>query len=789
MEAIAGFSVGGRFPRLLFPASPSSPSSKSRTIFHRRLGSFRLSASRDEAPKFDKWDQMELEFGRLLGEDPKLTLAKIMARKLNPDASYLDVEKEYRKKKGKLDDSMISALKDLTLEGKLLEKPQNRNLPSQMPETKSKLGNLNLSRPVMGKGIKASKPGVNPALNEKPPLRLPENNGAKNEVSSIPLRKPATFQDDDSEEDSHYKLKIKPNLFLKMRKDSSEDLSDVTLLKKPEVMKISLNPIQENVASGDSIPSNSTEMKTASEDMFLLNTEGTSCGEIGTSNELGDSDELKRSSVDNSATEGMLGMANDDIGGPVDDNADSFIGQITRPQPPKQSVSESPEDPLSSTPLGPSLINNTSNMHSSASLLEKPPRLQSPMKKVPQTTGKENVSLNEESADYSFDDGHSRSGNEEENGNDDWERAEQLCNSGERDEVELVSCSSRGFVVSFGSLVGFLPYRNLGAKWKFLAFESWLRKKGMDPSLYRQNLGLRNADVQAKNPTSESSKTQDTEQGEEPLSPTMPIEDLLEAYDQEKAKFLSSFIGQRIRVSVILADRKSRKLMFSGRPKEKDEVIEKKKSLMAKLSVGDIVKCSVKRITYFGIFVEVDEVPALIPQSEVSWDAALVPSSIFKIGQTLDAKVLQLDYGLERITLSLKEVTPDPLMETLESVVGDGTSLGGRLEASQADVEWNDVDVLIKELQKVDGVQSVSKGRFFLSPGLAPTFQVYMASMFDNQYKLLARYGNKVQEVIHHQIQNHNLLVLDNELIPALYRTIPLPKTADGDGGFSASFL
>ncbi|XP_039125367.1 uncharacterized protein LOC120261506 isoform X2 [Dioscorea cayenensis subsp. rotundata] len=737
MEALAGFSVSGRFHRLHLPSR--SCSSKSSIIFHRRTSSLRVSASRDDDPKLDKWDQMELEFGRLLGEDPKLTLAKIMSRKSNPDASYLDVEKEYIKKKGKLDDSMINALKDLALEGKLLEKPQSRYLSSQMPSAKPMLRNLNLSRPVMNKGLKASKLDRKPASNEKPPLPLTENDGTKNEVSSIPLRKPTTFQDDESE-DSRSKLKIKPNLFLKMRRDTDEDLSSATLLKKPEVIKISINPSQENVASGDSIPSISTEMEKASDDVAILNHDGMSSEEIEIGNELGDSGGLTLSSVDNSAVEG-LGVVTDAIGGPVDDTADAYIGQIKRPQPTKQSGIEFLEDHLSDTSSDSNLVNSASSKLTAAPLLEKPFRLQSSMMKVAQSSGNEKASLTGEGCNYAFEDGNLNFDCEEENGNDDWERAEQLCNTGERDEVELVSCSSRGFVVSFGSLVGFLPYRNVGAKWKFLAFESWLRKKGLDPSLYRQNLGIsRKADHQVKN------STQNTKQGDEPLQPTVRIEDLLEAYDQEKAKFLSSFIGQRIRVSVQLADRKSRKLIFSGRPKEKKEIVEKKRRLMAKLGVGDIVKCSVKRITYFGIFVDVEEVPALIPQSEVSWDTALDPSSIFKIGQTLDAKVLELDYGLERITLSLKE--PDPLMETLESVVGDGTSLGGRLEASQADVEWSDVDVLIKELQKIDGVQSVNKGRFFLSPGLAPTFQVYMASMLDNQYKLLARYGNKVQEVI-----------------------------------------
>lgn len=38
--------------------------------------------------------------------------------------------------------------------------------------------------------------------------------------------------------------------------------------------------------------------------------------------------------------------------------------------------------------------------------------------------------------------------------------------------------------------------------------------------------------------------------------------------------------------------------------------------------------------------------------------------------------------------------------------------------------QWTEVESLIKELKKIEGVQSVSKGRLFRSPGLAPTFQV-----------------------------------------------------------------
>lgn len=100
--------------------------------------------------------------------------------------------------------------------------------------------------------------------------------------------------------------------------------------------------------------------------------------------------------------------------------------------------------------------------------------------------------------------------------------------------------------VSFGSLIGFLPYRNLGAKWKFLAFESWLRQKGLDPSMYRQNLGtIGSYDVSNRITTLNSSVDPkvDKNLGGEILA-DMKLEDLLRVYDQEKMKFLSSFVGQ-----------------------------------------------------------------------------------------------------------------------------------------------------------------------------------------------------------------------------------------------------
>lgn len=95
-------------------------------------------------------------------------------------------------------------------------------------------------------------------------------------------------------------------------------------------------------------------------------------------------------------------------------------------------------------------------------------------------------------------------------------------------------------------MVGFLPYRNLSSKWKFLAFETWLKQKGLDPSIYKQNSGTITSfdtDIKIFSPDSPPSLEIDGKV-EDKISPDMKLEDLLRIYDQEKNRFLSSFIGQ-----------------------------------------------------------------------------------------------------------------------------------------------------------------------------------------------------------------------------------------------------
>ncbi|CAN6236871.1 unnamed protein product [Urochloa humidicola] len=709
-----------------------------------------------DLPPLDKWDMMELDFGRFLGEDPKLTLAKILVKKSDPDASSLDVEKLIATKKDKLDD-ILREFMDANKKDQAFKTPESVS-PTQPTISKPVEGknSLNISRPVMGKpkqdgppltllrpagskpkpdepSLAQLRPVGSKAKEDIPPLTLSRPIGSKPVVRGpsvqdswpskeslaaatenievgnisrtsnvdVTLRKPIVYQSED--DDLKSKLNMKPNINLKMRKDMNEDLTNISLLQKPDVAKDIAEPDQDH-ASASSAAEDNIEYEPETNGLVTR---------------------LVTENVDESS-----GLDDDTIAGL---------------QPSGQTVIQE-----TNTSVG-SVDNQSaaSNNFSMQAFLQGKPKRENESTEIFPSPVDETMNATD-NRNYVDDGGNVLPSKLEDITETDWTRLEHYASTGEKVEVELINCSPKGFVVSLDSLIGFLPYRNLATKWKFLAFETWLRRRGGDPSFYKQSLGLEDGyEVHDSNIEPESSSVSEVAGEDQGSLPSKPkFEDLLRAYNQEKSKFLSSFIGQRLRVSVVLADRNSKRIFFSMKPKESEELIQKKKNLMARLNVGDIVQCTIKRFVYFGIFVEVEGVPALIQQWEVSWDDTLDPAVSYKIGQVVDAKVIQLDYNNNRIFLSLKDVKPNPSVGALEAVIGEDLSLGGALEPVQADFEWPEVDALMEEMRKIEGVRDVYKGRFFQSPGLAPTFQVYMAPVVGPKYKLLARYGNNVQEVM-----------------------------------------
>lgn len=123
---------------------------------------------------------------------------------------------------------------------------------------------------------------------------------------------------------------------------------------------------------------------------------------------------------------------------------------------------------------------------------------------------------------------------------------------------------------------------------------------------------------------------------------------------------LNILIGQKLRVRIIDADRKTNKLIFSEKAAVKDGLAE----LFGKLTVGDTIKGVVTGVVDFGVFVNVDGIEGLVHISEISWERVTDPTNYVKVGQIIEAKIIDIDK--DRLSLSMKQLTADPWLNEVE---------------------------------------------------------------------------------------------------------------------------
>lgn len=118
---------------------------------------------------------------------------------------------------------------------------------------------------------------------------------------------------------------------------------------------------------------------------------------------------------------------------------------------------------------------------------------------------------------------------------------------------------------------------------------------------------------------------------------------------------LKSFVGQEIEVRVMNFDEKGEKIIFS----EKEAWSEKQRDVIAKYRVGSRVKGRITAVTDFGVFLSFgDNLEGLIHISELAWQRIDDPADLFKVGQDIEAEVINIDGS--KIFLSAKKLAHDP---------------------------------------------------------------------------------------------------------------------------------
>ena len=123
---------------------------------------------------------------------------------------------------------------------------------------------------------------------------------------------------------------------------------------------------------------------------------------------------------------------------------------------------------------------------------------------------------------------------------------------------------------------------------------------------------------------------------------------------------LSGYVGTTVRAKIIELDRSKRRVILSRKELLEEEARRRAEETLASLEEGQVRTGVVKGLTDFGAFIDLGGVDGLLHVSEMHWGRIDHPRDLLKEGDTIQVKVLKVDRERGRISLSLKELMPDP---------------------------------------------------------------------------------------------------------------------------------
>jgi small subunit ribosomal protein S1 len=130
--------------------------------------------------------------------------------------------------------------------------------------------------------------------------------------------------------------------------------------------------------------------------------------------------------------------------------------------------------------------------------------------------------------------------------------------------------------------------------------------------------------------------------------------------DIRPSRNLDRFIGTTDRFAILKFNRARGNVVVSRRALLEKERETLKKDILKVLEEGVILEGTVKNITGYGAFVDLGGIDGILHISDMSWGRINHPSEIVEVGEKIKVVVLKFDTEKERISLGMKQLTPDP---------------------------------------------------------------------------------------------------------------------------------
>lgn len=182
----------------------------------------------------------------------------------------------------------------------------------------------------------------------------------------------------------------------------------------------------------------------------------------------------------------------------------------------------------------------------------------------------------------------------------------------------------------------------------------------------------------------------------------------------------NSLIGRVYKVRVFKIDKENSSILVS-RKKILDEERKIKKEVLEQVAqTTDVIEGVVKKITTYGMFVDVGGVDGLVHYSEISYKGPVNPSTLFKEGDKVPVRVLSYDKEKKHLSLSIKAAMPDPWIELAESGLGTGDIIKvvvNNIEPYGAFVDLgNDIEGFL-HISEISWDKNIQNPKDFISEG------------------------------------------------------------------------
>ncbi len=172
--------------------------------------------------------------------------------------------------------------------------------------------------------------------------------------------------------------------------------------------------------------------------------------------------------------------------------------------------------------------------------------------------------------------------------------------------------------------------------------------------------------------------------------------------DVKPVQNLGRMVGQSLDLKIIKMNSGRGNIVLSRRVLMEHEQNLKKEATLAQLAEGQVVSGVIKNITDYGAFVDLGGIDGLMHITDISWGRINHPSEAFKVGDRIDVVILKYDREKQKVSLGVKQKTPDPWLSVTEKY-----PVGSRVRGKV--VSLTDYGAFVELEHGVEGLVHVSE--------------------------------------------------------------------------------